>query len=78
MFQLPQGRTGVDPQFVTEQFPDPPARVERVGLPIQPVQRGDQLHPELLAQRVLPGQRGQLADDVGVAAAGQIGLDAGL
>jgi hypothetical protein len=49
--------------------------LERLRLPARAIERQHQLPAQPLAQRLLGDQRLQLADQLAVAAAGQIGLD---
>ena len=49
--------------------------VERLGLPAGAVEREHQLAAQALPQRMLGDERLELADQLGVAAAGQIGVD---
>ena len=53
-------------------------RAQRLGQPVGPVQGEDELAPELLAQRELPGEAGQLGDQLVVPAEAEIGVDAPL
>ena len=55
-FDLQQGRTRVQPQFVGQDVPGPPQCGQRVGLPTAGVQAHRQQPPALLAQGVLAGQ----------------------
>ena len=50
--------------------------LERLGLAAAAVQREHQLAAQVLAQRVLSHQRLELADELGVAAEREVGLDA--
>jgi hypothetical protein len=52
-----------------------PVGLERVGLPAAAVQRQHPLRVQLLAQRLLCNQRFELADDLAMAAGGEVALD---
>ncbi len=71
--QLGAGRRA---QLLVQQPVDLPERVQRLGLAAGPVQRQHQLAPEPLAQRVLAGQRAQLAHQERVPAHHQLHVDA--
>ena len=75
-FELPQRGRGLDAEPVDERAARVAVRGERVGLPPFAVQREHELPAQRLAQRVVLHQRLQLAHDLRVAAAGEVGLDA--
>jgi hypothetical protein len=52
-----------------------PVRLERIGLPPAAVEREHQLSAQSLAQRVLADERVELARDLGMPAAGEVGVD---
>jgi hypothetical protein len=56
--------TGIDAQLGAQQPGHRPVGRQRLGLPLRAIQRRHQLHPEPLPQRLLRGQRAQLADHV--------------
>ena len=55
--------------------PRAPKGLERLGLATGAVQAEHQLAAEPLAQRMLPHERLQLADDLGMTARGELGVD---
>jgi len=59
--QVAYRRAGVDPEVLAQGGAQPPVSVERVRLPPGPVQREHQPAGDLLVERVLPAQLGQLA-----------------
>jgi hypothetical protein len=68
--QFAELRTRVDAELFGEHRPDVVEDRERVGLPAGPVERGDQVVAQRLAQRVLGDQFTQIADH-GAGLAGQ-------
>ena len=70
-----QGGPGFQAELADHHLAGRPVGAERFGLPSAAVQREHQLPVQALAQRVHRDQCLELADDVGVAAEGQVGLD---
>ena len=66
--ELAQLGTRIDAQLVSEVAADLPVRVERFGPPPAAAQCRHQLPPQLLAQRILLGERAQLGHDIRVPA----------
>ena len=66
---------GLDPELVDEAGASVLVHLEGLGLPASAIEREHQLPPERLAQRVLAGERLQLADDIAVTAEVQVSLD---
>ena len=62
--ELLQPRSGIEPELVGQQRPDPLVRRQRVGLATRPVERRDQQRPQALLERVGGHRRLQLADQV--------------
>jgi hypothetical protein len=69
---------GLDAELVDERGAGVPVALERFGLAARAVQREHQLRAEPLVQRVVGDETLQLADELGVAAEGEVGVDAGL
>jgi hypothetical protein len=69
---------GLDAQLLDQPLACPGKGRQRVGLPPAAVQRGHELRPQPLPQRVGVGQLPQLAHQLGVPAQREIGLDAAL
>ncbi len=67
-------RRRVDPELLGQELSGPLERGERVGLPARAVEREDQLPPQAFAERVVCGERLELADDLGVPAEREHGL----
>ena len=70
-FQVAQLGAGVDAQLLAQQLGAPPAGVQRLGLPVGLVERGDQPGPQPFPQRVLRDQPLQVGDRGLRAAQGQ-------
>ncbi|GAA3667902.1 hypothetical protein GCM10022267_63110 [Lentzea roselyniae] len=69
-------RPGIDPQLVGQQPAGAVVQLQRVRLPVRPVQREHQLLDQLLAERVRGHQRGQLGDHLLVLAQFQLQREA--
>ncbi len=67
---------GLDPELLDERGTRRRVGLERLGLPPGAVEREHQLTARTLAQRVLRHQPLQLADHLGVAPEGEVGVDA--
>ena len=74
LLELPQLGARLDPELV-ERGPRVAVRLQRLRLPARAVQREHQLAAQPLAMRMLRDQRLQLADELGVPAQRQVGLD---
>ena len=72
--ELPQRRARLEPELV-ERRPRVAVGLERLGLPARAVEREHQLPAQPLAVRMLGDQRLELADELGVAAEREVGLD---
>ena len=73
LLEPPQLTAGLDPQLLDQQ-PAPLAHhLERLRLPAAAIQRQHQVRPQPLSQGMLGHQRPQLADQVSVAPAGELG-----
>ena len=70
-----QGGPGFQAELADHHLAGRPVGAERFGLPSAAVQGEHQLAVQALAQRVHRDQCLELADDVGVTAEGQVGLD---
>ncbi len=68
-------RARVDPELLGQRPAGVAVDAERVGLAARAVKRQHELPAQTLAQRVLTDQRLKLADERGVEAEGEIGLD---
>jgi len=75
LMQLLQLRTRLETELVNERAPRGVVRVERLGLAARVVEREHQLDAQPLPQRVLPDERLQLGDELGVATAGELRVD---
>ena len=73
--QAPQLRPRLDADLLDERAPGVPIGLQRLGLAPAPVQREHPLRVQPLAQGVLGQQRIDLADDLLVAAGGEVGVD---
>jgi hypothetical protein len=73
--ELLESRAGVDSQLVAQSRPRVAERLERLGLSARPVEREHELTSKALAQRMLGDQRLQLADELVVAAEGEVRVD---
>ena len=69
---------GIEAELVAKQLADPLVGGERVRLPAAAVERHHQMTPQPLPERILPHQELELADELVVATAGEIGGDASL
>ena len=65
----------LDAELVDERLPRRRVHLERLGLPPGPVEREHQLRARALAKRVRSDERLELADELGVAAEGEVGVD---
>ena len=65
----------VDPELVHERRARRCVRVERLRLPARAVEREHQLAAQALPQRLLANERLELADELGAAAALEVGVD---
>ena len=66
---------GLDPELVDEPSACILVDLERLRLPAGAIQREHQLSPECLAERMIPDECLELADDVAVAAELEVGID---
>ena len=73
--ELPQLGAGLDAEPVDEGGARGLVGLERLGLPPGPVQGEHQLGAEVLAERIRADERLELADQLRVAAVGEIVLD---
>ena len=73
--QLLQLRRRVEPELVGEREPRRAVDLERLGLPAAAIERKHQLAAQPLAERVGGDERLQLADERGVAAERELGVD---
>ena len=78
LVELVQLGAGLDPELLDEHLARVAVGLQRVGLAAAAVQREHQLRVQPLAPRVLAGELLELADQLGVAPGGQVGLDAHL
>ena len=76
LLQVAQLRARLDAELADEPLARVLVGVERLGLAAAAVEREHQLGGEALVRRVLGHQPAQLADDLGVPAGGDVGLDA--
>ena len=74
--QLAEGRARLDPELVHQRAAGVLVGLERLGLPAGAIEREHQLRAQPLAQRILGDERLQLADELGVAAGLEVGVDA--
>ena len=65
----------LEAQLVDHRLADPPVALEGVGLPSRPIEREHELTLESLSVGVLPAERLQLADQLGVVAEREVGVD---
>ena len=65
----------LDPELIDEGSAGLPVRLQRLGVPPGPVQRAHQHRARALTQRMLANERLDLADDVGMPAAPEIGFE---
>ena len=75
LVQAPQLRAGLDADLLDQRARACAVGVERLGLPPAAVEREHALGVQALAQRLLAHQRVELADDLAVAAGGEVALD---
>jgi len=75
LFETLQRRTRVDPEFFDELLPRFPVDVERFGLTSGAVQRQHQLAARPFAERVLAAEQVELANQSGMTAECELGLD---
>ena len=71
--QLAQPVAGLDAELLDERAPRLLVGLERLRLAAGAVEAEHQLAPQPLPQRVLVDQRLELADELGVSAAGEVG-----
>ena len=71
-----QRPAGLDPELLDQRPARVAVDVERLGLATRAVEREHELAAQALAQRVLGDQRLELADELGVAAERELGVDA--
>ena len=76
--ELSQGRARIDAQLVHQAVPDVGVGPQGLGLASISVEGDDEQLPQALAKWVFPAERLQLADDLPVAAQGQVRSDPGL
>ena len=76
LLEPPQRLAGLEPELVGQLLTGGAVDVQRLGLAARAVERQHELAAQTLAQRVRRDQRLQLADQVGMPAAGQLGVDA--
>ena len=76
LLDLLQRGPGIDAELIGQHRAGALVRPQRVGLTSRPVQRGHELGPEALAQRILLHPRFELTDQLRVPAELQIGIDA--
>jgi hypothetical protein len=74
-FELSQDRRGFECQLGREHLPKPPVARQGLDLPPGPIQRQRELAAKPLPHRVLRDKRIELADQLGVVAARQVGVD---
>ncbi len=75
LVSLLQVLAGVEAELVGEPGTDVAVGLQRLGLPVAPVQREDQLSPQPFSHRVVQGQRAQFRDELRVPAHAQITVD---
>ncbi len=73
--ELTQLGPGIDAELLGEDVARLPVRVERLRVAARAVQGLHEQQPQIFPQRMVGQQPAQLRDDLGVAAAGQLGLD---
>ena len=73
-FQIAQRRPRLDGQLAAEERTQPPVHAERVGLAAAAIQREHQLSVELLVERVIPGERLEIRQDLPVLTQREPGL----
>ena len=76
LLQLPERGRGLEAELLVECLPRCAIGLERLGLAAAAVQRQHELATQPLAQRMLPHERLELADQLRVPSAAQVGLDA--
>ena len=76
--QLLECRARIDPELVDECAARFLADVQSFCLPTRPVERGHQIHPQVLAERVLGDECLELCDHLVVAPEREVGVDAEL
>ena len=76
LLQLPERRRGLEAELLVENLPRRAIRLEGLRLAAAAVQRQHQLATQTLAQRMLCHERLELADQLGVPSAGEVGVDA--
>ena len=76
--ELLQRRARLDSKLVDEEAPRLLVHVECLRLPPRPVEGDHELAPQPFPERLCGGERLELTDELGVAPAGEIGLDASL
>ncbi len=73
--ELAQLGPGIDAEFLGEDAARLPVRIERFRMAAGAVEGLHEQQPQVFPQRIVGQQPAQLRDDLGVAAAGQLGLD---
>ena len=76
LLQFPERRSGLQAELLVEDFPGRSIRLEGLGLAASAVQRQDELATQPLAQRMLRHEGLELANQLGVPSAGEVGVDA--
>src|SRR4051794_12666470 len=72
LLELAQRASGLDPELLDECSSRLLVGLERLRLAARPVQRNHQLATQALPQRMLPGKRLQLPNEIGVSPQHQI------
>jgi hypothetical protein len=67
-FELAKRRAGLQPELLVEHPAGALIGLERLGLPVAPVERDDEIAPERFPQRVLRDELLKLANDLRVVA----------
>ena len=75
LLEAQESRRRVDAEFVADVAAEPADRPQRLGGSARAVERQGLVLDQPLAQRVLLAQQFQLADDLAVESAGEVGLD---
>jgi hypothetical protein len=74
LLQLPERGHGLEAELVHERHSRCSVGLERVGLPVAAIERQHELAAHALAQRMLPHQGLELADELRVPSAGEVGV----
>jgi hypothetical protein len=75
LLQLLQSRARLQAELIYERAPSLPVDRERLGLPARAVERAHERGGESLAQRMLVDERLELADELGVTAEREVGVE---